>query len=110
MNSFPRELSSLKISFIGLGYVGLPLLVAFSKASSQHDLDWTLVGFDINQKRIDDLRLCNDHTCEVLSDDLKSIQPFVSFTSSEDDLSQSDIFIITVPTLLIMIISLIFSH
>ena len=58
------------------------------------DISW----FDINQKRIDDLRLCNDHTCEVLSDDLRLIQPFVSFTSSEDDLSQSDIFIITVPT------------
>ena len=52
------DLSKIKIAVIGLGYVGLPLAVEFGKKLP-------VVGFDINVKRIDELRSGEDHTLEV---------------------------------------------
>ena len=87
-----------KITVIGLGYVGLPLAVEFSKK-------YYVTGFDINQKRIDELKQGIDRTLEVDNSDLKSV-----LTSSHDskkgllvsnnpkDLESSNIYIITVPT------------
>ena len=87
-----------KITVIGLGYVGLPLAVEFSKK-------YHVTGFDINQKRIDELKQGIDRTLEVDNSDLKSV-----LTSSHDskkgllvsnnpkDLESSNIYIITVPT------------
>jgi len=51
-------LENIKIGMIGLGYVGLPLAVEFGKK-------YPTVGFDIQQKRIDELRAGRDHTLEV---------------------------------------------
>lgn len=59
------DLNNTKIAVIGLGYVGLPLAVAFSKKM-------TTVGFDINEKRIVELREFVDHTLEVTTEELRS--------------------------------------
>ncbi len=58
--------STYRIGVIGLGYVGLPLAVEFSKY-------FPVVGFDINKKRIEELHKCSDHTLEVDEELLKSV-------------------------------------
>jgi len=55
-----------KITILGLGYVGLPLAVEFAKK-------YMVVGFDINQKRIDELNSGVDKTLEIEDDHLKSV-------------------------------------
>ncbi len=84
------DLESAKISVIGLGYVGLPLAVEFGKQKF-------VVGFDINSKRIEQLQAGIDSTLEVDSDELKSATK-LSFTSSLDDIADSNVYIVTVPT------------
>lgn len=79
-----------KIAIIGLGYVGLPLAIEFAKKRQ-------VVGFDINEKRIKDLKNNIDSTKEVSEADLKNLNNLV-FTSSKDDISDCQIFIVTVPT------------
>ena len=79
----------MKISVIGLGYVGLPLAIEFSK-------HYETIGYDIDQSRIDDLKKGNDLNDEVQNDDLKETQTL--FTSNEEDLRDSNVYIITVPT------------
>lgn len=79
-----------KIAIIGLGYVGLPLAVEFGKK-------FEVVGFDINEERISELRLGNDRTLELNSDELKSAK-MLSFSSDTSDILDSNIFIVTVPT------------
>ncbi len=86
----------IKITVIGLGYVGLPLAVEFAKK-------YTVFGFDINQKRIDDLRKGIDSTLEVENKDLLTVLANTDSnglfpTTDIDDISSSNIFIITVPT------------
>ena len=83
-------LSELKIAIIGLGYVGLPLAVEFGKKVP-------VVGFDIHQKRIDELRNGQDHTLEVSPEELKQ-STHLSYTTSLDDLKSCNFFIVTVPT------------
>jgi UDP-N-acetyl-D-galactosamine dehydrogenase len=80
----------MKLGIIGLGYVGLPLAVEFGKKRS-------VVGFDINQKRIDELRAGNDFTLETTSDELHEAK-FLSYTTKLDDLRDCNCFIVTVPT------------
>ncbi|MDQ9022758.1 Vi polysaccharide biosynthesis UDP-N-acetylglucosamine C-6 dehydrogenase TviB [Acinetobacter sichuanensis] len=84
------QLEQLKIAVIGLGYVGLPLAVEFGKQKS-------VIGFDIYQKRIDELRNGQDHTLEVSPEELKKAE-FLSFTASIDDLDTANFYIVTVPT------------
>lgn len=79
-----------KITIIGLGYVGLPLAVEFGKKFS-------VVGFDISAKRLDELRAGHDRTLEVSAADLKDSSQ-LTFSSNIDDIRQSDYFIVTVPT------------
>jgi UDP-N-acetyl-D-galactosamine dehydrogenase len=79
-----------KIAVIGLGYVGLPLAVAFGEKRA-------VVGFDINQKRIDELNAGKDVTREVSGDELAAASG-LSFSTSADDLAQCQVFIVTVPT------------
>jgi UDP-N-acetyl-D-galactosamine dehydrogenase len=85
------------IAILGLGYVGLPLAVAFGKK-------YRVTGFDINAERINELRAGEDHTLEVESDELKSVvhagnaATGALFTTSEDELKKCNVFIITVPT------------
>jgi UDP-N-acetyl-D-glucosamine/UDP-N-acetyl-D-galactosamine dehydrogenase len=79
-----------QITIIGLGYVGLPLAVAFSK-------HFRTIGFDINAKRLAELRSGHDRTLEVDSTDLKASTQ-LTFTNAIEDLKTTDFFIITVPT------------
>lgn len=79
-----------KIAVIGLGYVGLPLAVEFGKK-------YRVVGFDINQKRIDELKSGYDRTLEVDEANLRSSTK-LSFSCDKDELKSCNIFIVTVPT------------
>ena len=79
-----------KIALIGLGYVGLPLAVEFGKR-------FEVIGFDIDQSRIDDLKRGVDSTLEIKSDEIKDAI-HLHFTTNLDDLKDCQIFIITVPT------------
>ncbi len=83
-------LENIKIGMIGLGYVGLPLAVEFGK-------QYTTVGYDINQKRIDELQSGSDHTLEVSDEELAQSQQ-LTFCSSINDIADCNIYIVTVPT------------
>ena len=80
-----------KIAVIGLGYVGLPLAVAYAEK-------YSVIGFDINQLRIDELLLGHDRTLEIEPDLLESVKNNLLFTSSLEDIKDSNIYIVTVPT------------
>lgn len=82
--------AELKIAIIGLGYVGLPLAVEFGKKVP-------VVGFDIHQKRIDELKNAQDHTLEVSAEELKQATQ-LSYSAELNDLSDCNFFIVTVPT------------
>ena len=79
-----------KVAIIGLGYVGLPLAVAFSE-------HYHTIGFDINQQRIDDLRAGDDETLEVTEQELIDADNLI-FTTNKKDLLEANVFIVTVPT------------
>jgi UDP-N-acetyl-D-galactosamine dehydrogenase len=88
-----------KIAIIGLGYVGLPLAIEFGKK-------YSVLGFDINKARVEELQQGVDHTLEADLDGmleaitLKRTNPSLglSFSSNESDLKNCNTFIITVPT------------
>lgn len=84
------KLDDLKIAVIGLGYVGLPLAVEFGKKFST-------VGFDINRKRVDELRSGNDFTLEVNSEDLGRATHLI-YTTEIEDIKDCNFYIVTVPT------------
>ena len=84
-------LKNKKISIIGLGYVGLPLAVAFAEK-------FQVVGYDINESRIQDLEDGNDQTLEVDSILLESVESNISYTSDIQDTKDCNIYIVTVPT------------
>src|SRR5450631_3845896 len=79
-----------KIAVIGLGYVGLPVAVAFARAGNP------VVGFDIDQARILELKAGQDRTREVETSDLKLAS--LTFSSEATAFRTSDFFIVTVPT------------
>jgi UDP-N-acetyl-D-glucosamine/UDP-N-acetyl-D-galactosamine dehydrogenase len=79
-----------RIGVIGLGYVGLPLAVEFGKIIE-------VIGFDINQSRVDDLRKGVDRTLEVDADELKNASR-LHFSSDPKDIKSANFFIVTVPT------------
>jgi UDP-N-acetyl-D-galactosamine dehydrogenase len=85
-----NTMDDTKIAIVGLGYVGLPLAVEFGKK-----LD--TVGFDINQKRIEDLKNGIDRTLETSADDIRSAARLVVTTNIED-IRPCTVFIVTVPT------------
>jgi UDP-N-acetyl-D-galactosamine dehydrogenase len=82
-------MTNRKISVIGLGYVGLPVAVAFG---NKHPV----IGFDVNQKRIQELQANHDRTLEVDAAELQ--QSDITFSSNAKDLSSADFHIIAVPT------------
>jgi UDP-N-acetyl-D-glucosamine/UDP-N-acetyl-D-galactosamine dehydrogenase len=85
------NINDIKIAIIGLGYVGLPLAVEFGKHRS-------VVGLDINEKRIKELRDEGvDNTLEVDQHELKSADQ-LTFTSDINDIAHANFYIITVPT------------
>jgi len=83
-------LSDVKLAIIGLGYVGLPLAVEFGKKRS-------VVGFDINARRIQSLQAGQDDTLEVGNADLRAAEG-LRYTSNPDDLRSCNVFVVTVPT------------
>ena len=84
------SLNQVKLAIVGLGYVGLPLAVEFGKKRS-------VVGFDINTKRVAELQSGQDHTLEVEPEELKEAQ-FLSYTTDLEVLRGCNVFIVTVPT------------
>lgn len=80
----------IKIAIVGLGYVGLPLAVEFSKK-------YTVVGFDTNKSRIKELVAGFDSTRELSADQFQSVVN-LCFSDDENDLEQCNVFIIAVPT------------
>lgn len=79
-----------KLAIIGLGYVGLPLAVAFGTKRST-------VGYDLNNTRIDQLKNHEDLTLETTPEDLKNAI-HLTYTNNLEDIKNCNIFIITVPT------------
>ena len=79
-----------KVAVIGLGYVGLPVAMAFGKAGV------LALGFDIDRGRIEELRSYHDRTREVTDAELRSAN--IRISSDPADLREADFFIVTVPT------------
>jgi UDP-N-acetyl-D-glucosamine/UDP-N-acetyl-D-galactosamine dehydrogenase len=79
-----------KIAVIGLGYVGLPVAVAFARSGA------AVVGFDVDRNRIEELRSGLDRTREVDKSDLA--HPTLTYADDPAALAQSDFYIVTVPT------------
>ena len=84
------NLDQTRIGVIGLGYVGLPLAVEFGKTM-------VTVGFDINTKRIEELKSGKDHTLEVSPEELKESTK-INYTNDLQALKACNFFIVTVPT------------
>lgn len=84
------SLENTKIAIIGLGYVGLPLAVEFSKK-------YPVIGFDINESRITELANGHDSTLEVSDTELSEANQLV-FSSEKDILKDANVYIVTVPT------------
>src|SRR5690606_26678646 len=92
-----------RIAIIGLGYVGLPLAIAFAKK-------YDVLGFDIDSERVDSLKRGIDRTNEANLSDLKRVldykqnnhqqydSPGLSLSAEEDDLRLYNTYIVTVPT------------
>ena len=84
------QIQDVKLAVVGLGYVGLPLAVEFGKKRS-------VLGFDINERRISELKLGRDHTLEVDTAELAEASQ-LTFIHEVSQLAQANVFIVTVPT------------
>jgi len=80
----------IKIAVVGLGYVGLPLAVAFGRAFSN------VIGFDINERRVAELQGCVDQSGELSPEQLASTR--VKYTTNASDLRNANFFVVAVPT------------
>lgn len=87
--ALPRA-DETRVAVIGLGYVGLPLAVGFGRKLKT-------LGFDINQKRVAELREFRDHTLETSPEELKATTN-LRVSSDPVDLRECNVFIVTVPT------------
>ena len=84
------------IAIIGLGYVGLPLGVAFASR-------YKVIGFDINSERIQELKNGKDQTLEVSDEELKEVMSSegshgLQVTDNPQDMAEADVYVVTVPT------------
>jgi UDP-N-acetyl-D-galactosamine dehydrogenase len=79
-----------KIAIVGLGYVGLPLAIEFGKIQP-------VLGYDINIKRVDELKSNFDSTLEISTKEMEEAI-YLDYTAESGELSECEIFIITVPT------------
>ncbi|MDX3984269.1 MAG: Vi polysaccharide biosynthesis UDP-N-acetylglucosamine C-6 dehydrogenase TviB [Achromobacter sp.] len=84
------QIQDVKLAVVGLGYVGLPLAVEFGKKRS-------VIGFDINTRRIDALKAGHDHTLEVSDEELAEAAQ-LTYTADRAGLGKANVFIVTVPT------------
>lgn len=78
-----------KLAIIGLGYVGLPIALEFAKKIS-------VIGFDINEKRVEMMRNCIDPSNELVKEDFGGCD--IHFTSKLEELREANFFIVAVPT------------
>jgi len=85
------NIKNKKICIVGLGYVGLPLAIAFSKK-------FKVIGYDSNPSRIKELKKGYDRTLQIEENQLKSENTNIIYTSNIKDAKNYNIFIITVPT------------
>jgi len=85
----PFSNTPVRIAVLGLGYVGLPLAVAFAE-------HFDVVGFDISAGRVAELSRGEDRTLEVSPDELKAAN--MTFSSDTEDLKSCNVFVVTVPT------------
>ena len=85
-----HSLKNVNLGIIGLGYVGLPLAVEFGKK-------YPTLGFDINNKRIEELKQGHDFTLEVSTEELAD-SALISYSANVDDLKNCNVYIVTVPT------------
>ena len=85
-----NSIKKIKLAVIGLGYVGLPLTVEFAKKRK-------VIGFDIEEKRIKELKIGKDKNLEVTKKELKNNKQLI-FTSNEKDIKSANCYIVTVPT------------
>src|SRR5690554_2248199 len=94
------SLDQSKIAVIGLGYVGLPLAIEFAKK-------YNVLGFDINNLRVEELKEGKDHTQEAIIAHLNSVradskdvnsETGLSFSNNKEELRSYNTFIVTVPT------------
>jgi len=85
-----HSLENVKLGIIGLGYVGLPLAIEFGKK-------YPTIGFDINSKRVEELKQGHDFTLEVSTEELANSE-FISYSANVDDLKSCNVYIVTVPT------------
>jgi len=93
MPNFREHNSTVKksrLAVIGLGYVGLPLAIEFGKKRS-------VIGFDINEKRVDELKNGLDSSFEVSNEEFKQALNLI-YTNNIDDIKSCEIFIVTIPT------------
>ena len=95
------NLNDCTIAIIGLGYVGLPLAIEFAKKKkcllSGNYLNRKIIGFDINDQRLEEIKEGIDKTNEINRKELKSVD-FYDLTSKIINLSKADVFIVSVPT------------
>lgn len=85
-----KNLKNHKIAILGMGYVGLPLAVEFGKK-------YTTLGFDIDKKRINELKNKIDRTLELNAKDLTKAKN-LTYSSNSQDLKDANVYIVTVPT------------
>ena len=96
------DIEKCKICIIGLGYVGLPLAIEFSKQKKDDEfisknINRKVIGFDIDIERVTELNNFTDRTREVKVSLLKNLKN-LQFSSKEDEIADSDVFIVTVPS------------
>jgi UDP-N-acetyl-D-galactosamine dehydrogenase len=84
------NINNLRIAVVGLGYVGLPLAIEFGKK-------FEVIGFDINEQRIEELKNGFDRTKEANEEEIKLANK-LSFSCNSNSLDDCNVFIITVPT------------
>ena len=76
---------NFKIAIIGLGYVGLPLAIEFDKY-------FDTTGYDINKKRINELKIGVDKTLEIVKSDL--LKSRIKFSNNESDLKENNVYVL----------------
>ncbi len=84
----PEE--EIRLAVVGLGYVGLPLAVEFGKHVP-------VLGYDIDPRRVEELRAGDDHTLEVSKDELAAV-PALRYSHDASDLAWANVYIVTTPT------------
>ena len=92
------KLTKCNITILGLGYVGLPLTVELAlKVKASNTYNFEINGFDVNKERLEQLVEGYDKTKEIAKNILKKLNN-INYTNNIEDIYESDVFIITVPT------------